>query len=528
VSFRRGLLLLVLSLAAAAFLAPSASARPACVFDGTLASAHFVVHWDPDAASTDCPDATDFHQPQAGAVLAAAEASYALWVVKRGFPAPVDDGDGKMDLYVFDTDPYVAIFDADGTGPGPRAGWAALSGAAAAEAHWAGAAAFHGSSLALWGVWQEWLALGTAEWAGLTTAGFPEFGSMLDKPEISLDCYDAPCDEDLFYYSGQARWPFFQYLTDRFGDDAVRDVWTQVAARAGSAADGVGALDDVMVAKGTTLTTVFNDFAGALAAGTVKASNLTAVKPKTADSLKTGALVGSVSTTKVAANHLAVQFVELVPGSGVGSVCHPATLKLEVTIPSGTGAKPSFHGQEYGGLKPFAVSGSTATLTTPWDTCTWASGHKALVAVPNPSTSANGAEFTVTATLTAVDLATILSPDAPIATPDPRPTVPTAAAVPPPTLSFATSAPLRVARNGTLTLAFFATNTGALRVAAGGKTLRTVRVKAGQNVVKLRLPVTKKAARRPLASRPSRLDLTSISPSGVVGRTFVRKLRYAT
>ena len=100
--------------------------------------------------------------------------------------------------------------------------------------------------------------------------------------------------------------------------------------------------------------------------------------------------------------------------------------------------------------------------------------------------------------------------------------------MPPPTLSFATSSPLRVARNGSLTLAFFATNPGSLRVAAGGKTLRTVRVKAGQNVVKLRLPVTKRMARRPLASRPSRLDLTSISPSGMVGRTFVRKLRYAT
>jgi hypothetical protein len=305
-------------------------------------------------------------------------------------------------------------------------------------------------------------------------------------------------------------------------------VWTQVAARGGSAADGVGALDDVMAAKGTTLTAVFNDFAGALAAGSVKAPSLKAVKPKTADSLKTGTLAGSVATTTVAANHLAVQFVELVPGSGVGSVCHPATLRLEVTAPSGTGAVPSFFAQEYGGLRAFTVSGTTATLTTPWDTCTWATGHKALVALPNPSTSANGVQFTLTATLTSVDLGTILSPDAPVATPDPRPTVPTAAAVPPPTLSFATSAPLRVARNGATTLAFFATNPGSLRVALRGKTLRTVRVKAGQNVVKLRLPVKKKTARRPLASRPSRLDLTSISPSGVVGRTFVRKLRYAT
>jgi hypothetical protein len=528
VSFRRGLLLLVLSLAAAALLAPSASARPACVFNGQLSSDHFTVHWDPDSASTDCPDATAYHQPQAGETLAAAEASYALWVDKRGFPAPLNDGDGRMDLYVYAIDDVEAIYGADGLGPAPVPAWVALRGDAATIKSSVASAVFFGSTLAVWGVMQEWLSFGTAEWAGITAAGFPDVASLHEHPTIALDCYDTECDEARFFYNGQARWPFFQYLTDRFGDNAVRDVWTQVATRAGSAPDGVGALDDVMVAKGSTLTTVFNDFAGALAAGTVKAPNLTAVKPKTADSLKTGTLVSSVATTKVAANHLAVQFVELVPGSGVGSVCHPATLKLEVAVPSGTGAKPSFYGQEYGGLKPFTVSGSTATLTTPWDTCTWASGHKALVAVPNPSTSANGAEFTVTATLTAVDVATILSPDAPVATPDPRPTVPTAAAVPPPTLSFATSAPLRVAKNGTLALAFFATNPGSLRVAAGGKTLRTVRVKAGQNVVKLRLPVKKPAKRRPLASRPSRLDLTSISPSGVVGRTFVRKLRYTT
>ena len=404
----------------------------------------------------------------------------------------------------------------------------ALGGAAAAEAHWAGAAAFHGSTLALWGVWQEWFSLGTAEWAGLTSAGFPEFASMLDKPDISLDCYDAPCDEDLFFYNGQARWPFFQYLTDRFGDDAVRDVWTQVAARAGMAADGVGALEDVMVAKGTTLTAVFNDFAGALAAGTVKAPNLTAVKPKTADSLKTGALVSSVATTKVAANHLAVQFVELVPGSGVGSVCHPATLKLEVSVPTGTGAKPSFYAQEYGGLKPFAVIGSTATLTTPWDTCTWAAGHKALVAVPNPSTSANGAEFTVTATLSSVDLGTILSPDGPVATPGPaarRSHIRRRAAADP-QLRDLVAAPRRAERQSHARVLRDEPRFPARRRRRedGPDGAREGGSEPGQAP-----PAGDEAGRTPPArvaavAARSHLDLAERK----VGRTFVRKLRYAT
>jgi hypothetical protein len=113
---------------------------------------------------------------------------------------------------------------------------------------------------------------------------------------------------------------------------------------------------------------------------------------------------------------------------------------------------------------------------------------------------------------------------------EPRPVVPTAGAVPPPTLSFYGAAAVPVARNGALTLAFFASNRGTVEIEAAGKALKTVKVRAGRNVVKLRLPVAKKPAkgkRTSLATRPARLVLTSVSPSGQVGATVSRKLRYA-
>ncbi|MGE5691259.1 MAG: hypothetical protein ACM33B_11960 [Pseudomonadota bacterium] len=530
-SLLRGLVLLAFAVTATSALAPTATAgpRPTCTFLGTLVGDHVAVHWNTDEASqVACPNPSEYHQPEAGETLAAAEAAYDLWVTKRGFPPPVDDGDGKLDVYVYDTSPAAGIFDHDGPGgPGTWPAWVALTGDEAKQAHWVGTAVFYASTMAMWGVWQDWFTFGTAEWAGLTAGGFPEFASLLQAPDIALDCYDTPCAETLFLSNGQARWPFFQYLTDRFGNDVVRDVWERVAARAGTTADGVGALGDVLAAKGTTLTDVFNDFTGATAAGAVNAPNIAGDAPTTFATMAPGVAVGTKQVQKVAVNHLSARFVKLVPGSGAGGVCFPATLTVEVALPAGTGARPSFYAKDYGGLKAFTVAGSTATLVTPWDTCTW-TDRAALVGLPNPSTTADGQEFTVTTTITGVDLTTIVSPDAPAEPKEPRPTVPTAGAVPPPVLTFHGPATVPVARDGGLTLAFFASNRGSVEIEAAGKRLKTVKVRAGRNVVKLRLPGarTAKGTRANLASRPARLVLTAVSPTGEVGRTVSRRLRY--
>jgi hypothetical protein len=528
VRIRRGLLLLAPALAAAAILAPPASARPACAFSGALSSEHFTVHWGPDAG---CGSGAGYFQAQAGETLAHAEAAYRTIVETWGYPAPLADaglgGDDRLDIYVFDVSPAVGVFGVDPSLGGPASGWVGLGPQEALTGHWVATSAYYLSSLAVWGVFQDWFTFGSAEWGGLRASGFPPFSSLLDAPDVALDCYGQPCAETLFDYNGQARWPFFEYLADRFGPDVVRDVWQQVAARGASVPDGLGALADVLVAKGTTLTAVFNDFAGLTAAGAIDAASIAGEAPRTVATLEPGTRPGDTKTTRVAVNHLAARFVE-VRNAGATTPCHPATLALELTLPAGVASVPSFYSKEYGGLRSFAVNGSKATLTTSWDTCTWAD-RSALVALPNPSSTVDGAEFTLTVTVTALDEDTVLSPDAPVPPTEPRPVVPTDDAVPPPTLSFHGSSAVRVARNGSVRLAFFATNVGTLRVSVGGKTLKSVRIRAGQNVVTLRLPAAKKprTRRASLAVRPARLELTTFSPSGKRGKTVSRLLRYA-
>jgi hypothetical protein len=537
----RGLLLLVLALGACLALAPASSAdpRPTCAFDGTLSSTHFTVHWQTvEADKAACPNGTDYYDPQAGETLAAAERAYDTFVTTWGFPPPVDDGDGHTDIYVYTpTDPILgelsAIYASDGIGLGGTApGWFVLNPNDAKRTWMVAAGVFHAIQSAIWDVPQPAFGMGAAEWAGRAVYGFPEVanGSMLTVPDITLDCAGVECDEHLFNWIGTSRWPFFQYLQDRLGSTAVRDLWATIAGRATPGPDAVGALVELLGARSLTLAEFYNGFAAALGSGSIKAANVQGVLPTTIATLKPGVAAGTTQTTTTAVDHLATRFVAIVPGSGVGDVCFAATLKVEVKLPSGIGAVPSFYAKEYGGVTPFTVSGSTATLTTPWDTCTWADGRTAIVALPNPSATENGQAFTVTTTLTAVDLTTIVSPDAPVEPTEPRPVVPTAGAVPPPTLSFHGPETVPVARNGAVTLAFFASNRGTVEIRAAGKALKAVKVRAGRNVVKLRLPVARKQAkskRTSLATRPARLTLTSVSPSGQVGATVSRKLRYA-
>lgn len=107
---------------------------------------------------------------------------------------------------------------------------------------------------------------------------------------------------------------------------------------------------------------------------------------------------------------------------------------------------------------------------------------------------------------------------------DPRPVVPTAGMAPPPVLTLYTPGTLRVGRDRSVTLHFFSSGAGTLRLALGGAALRSAAIRAGQNLLRLRLPAV--AARSPLA-RPSRLGLTTVSPGGATGRTLLLRLRYA-
>jgi hypothetical protein len=116
-----------------------------------------------------------------------------------------------------------------------------------------------------WITADAWLLEGTAEWAGFNVSGYSPFGgSILDTvgaPDMSLDCDSDACGNDYYETGGYSRWPFFEYLSDRFGIGVVKDVFARGAALADPAQTGATLLDSTLVTKGTTLSTVFGDYA---------------------------------------------------------------------------------------------------------------------------------------------------------------------------------------------------------------------------------------------------------------------------
>ncbi len=86
-----------------------------------------------------------------------------------------------------------------------------------------------------------------------------------------------------------------------------------------------------------------------------------------------------------------------------------------------------------------------------------------------------------------------------------------------PTLTLYGPATLPVGARGDVTLHFFSSAAGSLRIAAGGRIVRTVRIRAAQNLLRLRLD---------LPARPQRLELVAVSTAGRAGKPLVVRVRY--
>jgi hypothetical protein len=101
-----------------AFAASPAGARTFPYLDRTMTSAHFAVHYTASTDDTDGNAATQntFSQPEAGDLLTLAEAAYAK-LQALGYPAPANDGDGLVDIFVVDlADPMFGYAMPDGLG----------------------------------------------------------------------------------------------------------------------------------------------------------------------------------------------------------------------------------------------------------------------------------------------------------------------------------------------------------------------------------------------------------------------------
>jgi hypothetical protein len=229
---------------------------------------------------------------------------------------------------------------------------------------------------------------------------------------------------------------------------------------------------------------------------------------------------GALATLKIPVNHLAARYVAFKRGTGVTTgPCYAATLNLTVNVPPLVGARPFFRWTAAGSpAVPFAISGTTGTLSVPWDTCTWAGSG--LVSLPNPSTFVDAALFTVSGSIT-VDKTTLATSTPPPAGTYTGPTVPSLTGEEPPSIAVYGPETLRVSKKKRVVrLVVFSSGTGNLNAELGSLSLGTRVLRTGNNDLRFTLP---RNVTRSLAAA-SRLTFTSVAANGTRGATVTRKL----
>jgi hypothetical protein len=499
--------------------------------DHQITTAHFVIHYYTDPQSSSYTTET-----QAGDVAAYAERVYSLetgW----GYPAPLDDGDGHIDIYLEDLSAMpgvIALAQPDGPFPyaSPDSGAILLStptemeGFATSEgltpeqeqlktiAH----ELFHLFQYATWvpsAQSDSWLFEGTAQWAGFSAIGFPT-GSVVTSvgpPDIALTCRDdiggnQMCDPDPYVEGGYSRWAFFQMLANKYGNSFIHDVLVNGAAGQTAAT----ALTNAIAAKGSSLSSLFNEYAMRLMDGDFGVPAIAAVHPPVQMAILGGTKTGPLATVKVPVNHLSARYVTFQRGDGDSThACFAATLTINVALPAGTSSQPYFY---WDTPQPLIVNGSNASITVPWDTCNWGSA-RGWLSIPNAGTTVDAADFTVTSSVT-VDTNTPAAPGSgppqisvwgtsvPVPTTDIAPSIDVFG---PELLTLSVSAP-------TIRLIVDSSGPGTVTATLGATTLGTGTLRAGNNDLRFTVPKDMLASFRRAAANGNVLTLTPMSPSG--------------
>jgi len=534
---RLRVLLAACGLASALAFIPQANADQAPV-NGlvTRQSEHFAIHFSGD------PTVRQYlHEADAGDVLGWAERAYARYQA-LGYAAPLDDGDGLIDIWIDDLDalglPFTKYegFVAPLT-PGLQQspGQLHLDVQRGTSAHAVAHELFVAFAWRIFAQGEGWLEEATAEWAAfqVASAGVPTEDS-LGEPDRSLDCLGfecgyardaAPLYDEFYDQNANPGWSFFQYLSETYGTGVVQEIWNR-AATDGAGVPATTVLDQVLATKGGSLSGAFDDWINHRLNGDFELAALQGVLPQVWSSVATGATTGAIPQRIVAVNRLAARYLTLLPGDNATSgVCYAATLSLTVTLPSGITSAPALYVNTVGGtVQPLTVSGSTASLTLPWNTCT--GGAPAYLSLPNASTAANanGKEFVVGGTLV-VDPSTIAAPTPappPFAVNGPVGVVPTGAIAP--TIDVSGPELIRISSKSTsLRLIVTADTDGTLQGALGAFALGTAELRAGGNDVRFPLPASLRKRLRTTAAA-SVLTLTSLSATGATGRVVTRRV----
>lgn len=393
-SRRRSAILAIVAVAAALLLqVPAAQAArppvPAPVSE--LAGPHFVIHYTTSGGSP-----ADRLTPEGAATaLANAETAYA-WYLSQGYPAPLDDGDGKTDVYVFAV-PIGPAAGRDNEAADQTSGYILLTPAANnvyAVAH----ELFHVIQFEIFahsGFFSE----SSAEWAGqavVAAGGGAPPPNWFPDPWVSLDCLGSGCGDAAGGYRGSIFW---EYLSERFGTGIVHESFDREALLGSSdhQAHDLQALGETLAARGTSIAAAFNGYAQAAVAGQITRPGVVPHSPAASRLFYAEQAVDYVPQI-VRVNHLAMRVIAFLGAADEATPCRQATLQLQVDLPPGVPTQPVFVILPPSGyppataVYPLAVSGSTASAQIPWATCSAAVGSLAL---PNASTSADEQAFTV-------------------------------------------------------------------------------------------------------------------------------------
>jgi hypothetical protein len=499
----------------------------------TLSSAHFTVHFSGNDQDSTC--ANFITQQEAGDLLAMFEEAYRQFVTVMGYPSPVDDGDGKVDVSVDDfTNVCIPYGTIPASTPVPYDRWDAIvapNGTPGSDDihlnvttgrtfHIVSHELFHLLEDAIAPGTDQWLQEGTAEWAAVR-ADLATGGDEANSDRTS-DCVGAECGDTDFDKNGYPGWMLFEYLAERYGDAKVRAVWDQ-AAISGPGTPGTTSLAAVLP---ISLGTFFNDYTTARLTGNFTSPVLAGALPAAYAILDVPESSGGVPGGGVAVNHLAVRYIALSHGTSTGP-CYQGSLTINVTIPAGVQSTPTFYANTKGAsAQALTVSGSSATITVPWNTCT--GSPDAYLSLPNDSLGLDGQLFTVSGSVT-------VDKTKPATATEPPPGAHVIGSVisaptsdPAPLLQVYAPEVLRVsAKTRLLRLAVFSSGEGKLQALLGSINLGRAALRSGNNDVRFVLPKQLFNSLR-TKSVSNVLQLTSVSPAGSKGTTFTRRVLVQT
>src|SRR6266516_4415361 len=452
----------------------------------TLSSDHFQIHWSRDVAP--CPTAA-ISQENAGEVLGMAERAYALYS-GWGYTAPgalvdISVDDFSVDCFAHGTIPL-------GT-PTPHGRWDAiitpvssdeihLSATSGLEYHVIAHEVFHVFEDAVAAGAHQWLTEGLAEWASVRANAAA--GGLEQNPDRTMDCVGSECGDSEFDRNGYPGWMLFEYLAERFGDDKVKSVLTA----APSNPTGTAALASVVTpAGGPPLGKFFEDYTTARLTGSFTYTALAGVLPQTQASIVVASSNGAVSPVTLAVNHLAVRYVDLAHGLNTDTgPCYSASLALKVVLPAGVASTPYYYENAKGAVaQAFSVSGTTASLSVPWNTC-GASPH-AYVSLPNETNDVappalDGREFTLSGTVTIDKSKPAAASEAPPGVKVSGPVISAPTTDPAPDLTLHAPELIRVsAKTRLLRFIVFSSGDGTLKATLGSTWLGSAGLHAGHN-----------------------------------------------